>query len=69
MCSVAPEHVTMLLAFGGVLLAGVPVSLLMGATYYRGVVRRAETPGLFWTCIVTNALLGGFLVGGTFLCR
>ncbi|MEQ8660946.1 MAG: hypothetical protein RLW62_09025 [Gammaproteobacteria bacterium] len=68
MCQVAPDHVGLLTAFGGLFCGGGVVSLLTGQTYFRGFIARDDDPLGFWTAALGLVLIGGLCLLGVAWC-
>ncbi len=68
MCKINPEHLQMLRLFGGAFLVFGAVSIYLGATYYRRVIRRSEEPVSYWANVTGLLLIGGLSLAGTVFC-
>ena len=68
MCSVDPANVNLLINFGTFMFVAGIVSLVTGATYFRGVIYRSDDPSGFWTSTISFLLLGGMTLLGVWLC-
>lgn len=68
MCKISPEHVRMLSLFGGSFLIFGVISIYLGATYYRRVIRRSEEPVAYWVTVAALLLIGGLTLAGVLFC-
>ena len=69
-CTIKPQHIGPLKAFGTVLLIGAVISLITGKTFFRRIISKEDEPGKFWSVLIGNYLiLSIFLLGGVYICR
>ncbi|WP_395751378.1 hypothetical protein [Prosthecobacter sp.] len=66
----SPENVQLAANFGLFMLAAGGIGLLLGATLGRaGIIRRADSPGPFYTTCCCHLAIGAFCFFGQFFVR
>ncbi len=68
MCTVDPNNIPMLRAIGYFLFIYVVLSIIVGKTYARTLIIKAEQPRLFWCMMILFLALGFMMVVGTHVC-
>ncbi len=69
MCHVQPEHINLLRIFGTGLLAAGVLSLFAQKTYYRGIIKREDSPFSYWFMVIFFLGFGASMWFGTYYCK